>query len=275
MDETGAPAPATKTRLWRRHPVGFVAATLVGLVLALLIAAAAGAWWALRSERGSAWLLAALPGVQVEAPQGRLLGDFAARRVTIHLPGSADTVTLTGLAWRGLRVQRAAAPQWASVTLDALAAERVDLQLGPSKNTGPMQAPADLALPIALDLRALRIGELHANALGAQPIRELVAQLQLGANQGAEHRIGAFSLGWDRLQISGAAQIASAAPMALAAQVALRQQAEGALPGWSANAALTGPLAAPVLQATLRAAPSPQHPAQALDARATLRPFAA
>ncbi|MEO7709643.1 MAG: translocation/assembly module TamB domain-containing protein, partial [Caldimonas sp.] len=99
--------------------------------------------------------------------------------------------------------------------------------------------------------------------------------LHLSANNGAEHRIGPFSLAWDRLQASGEATIASAAPMALDAKVALQQQAGAALPAWVASTTLTGPLAAPVLQAMLRAAASPERPAQTLDARATLRPFAA
>lgn len=272
MDAANAPMAAVPAP--RRRRLGWrVAGALLLLVLVLLAGLVGGGWWAVRSESGSAWLLSMLPGVQVEAPQGRLLGDFAARRVVVQIPGGG-AVTLHQLAWRGLRIERASAPRWLRVRLDALGAERIDIALVPSRSTEPTQAPTDLQLPIELDLRALRVGELHASALGAQPIRELAARVQLGANQGAEHRVDGLALTWDRLRASGNLRIASAGPMALDASIALAQQAAEALPAWNASATLSGPLAAPQLQATLRAAPSPQRPAQALDARATLRPFA-
>ncbi|MEP7101991.1 MAG: translocation/assembly module TamB domain-containing protein [Burkholderiales bacterium] len=276
MDETRTPAAAPI----RRRRVGLVvAAALLGFVIALLIAIAAAGWWAVRSESGSAWLASLLPGVQIEGAKGRLIGDFSARRMTIHLPGGNDTITLNELAWRGLRVERAGSPRWLRITIDALEAKRVDLALAPSKNSEPIKAPTDLALPIELDVRALRVGELHAAALGAKPIRELSARVQLGANGGTEHRIEQLTLAWDQLKASGDARIATSGPMALDASIALAQQAAESLPAWTANASLAGPLAAPVLNATLRAEPvnskGAERPAQALDARATLRPFAA
>ena len=246
----------------------------LGLTLALLLAAlVATAWWSVRSERGSAWLLSVLPGVQVEAPRGRLLGDFDAKRVVVHWPGGS--ATLAGVAWRGLAVERAAAPLWLRIGIDSLAIERIDVALAPATNSEPLTAPADLRLPIELDLRALRIGELHAAALGAEPLRELHAHVHLGANQGAEHRVDQLTLAWDRLQAQGDARIASTAPLALQARLDLAQQAAATLPPWSASATLAGPLAAPLLQATLRAAAGPDRPAQAVDVRAALRPFAA
>ncbi|MEP7297148.1 MAG: translocation/assembly module TamB domain-containing protein [Burkholderiales bacterium] len=254
-------------RAWR------VAAAVVLAIVALIAIAATTLWWSVRTERGSAWLLTLLPGVQVEAPRGRLLGDFDAQKVVVHLPGGPNTVTLTGLAWRGLSVTRASAPLWASVRIDSLEIERIDLALAPS--TEPAKAPADLALPIELDLRALHVGAVHAAPLGPQPLRELRAQLHLGANGGAEHRIDQLTLGWDRLQASGELHVGSAAPMPLTASLRLAQLGADALPPWNASATLTGPLAAPLLQATLRAAPSSADRAeQTLDARGTVHPFA-
>ena len=64
--------------------------------------------------------------------------------------------------------------------------------------------------------------------------------------------------------------------MTLAATLRLTQQAgSDTLPGWNASATLAGPLAAPLLQATLRAAAARKRPAQSFDLRATLRPFEA
>ncbi|MEP6875593.1 MAG: translocation/assembly module TamB domain-containing protein [Burkholderiales bacterium] len=244
------------------------------LAIALLSAVAvASVWWSVRSERGSAWLLTLLPGVQVDAPSGRLLGDFSAKQVIVKLPGGSNTFTLTGLAWKGLTVERASSPRWLRIDIAELEIARIELAFGATKGK-PLKAPSDLSLPIELELRALHVGELHAAALGAQPIRELRAHLHAGANGGAEHRIDGLALSWDRLQASGDARIASAAPMSLTATLQLAQQAADTLPPLRARATLAGPLAEPLLQATLRAAEAPGRPAQALDVRATLRPFA-
>jgi translocation and assembly module TamB len=272
LDMPAAPAAPPRGRAMRAL-VG-VATTL--LVVALLLGALVGTgWWAAHSPRGSAWLLSVLPGVQVEEPQGSFIGDFSARRVVIPLPGGSDKVTLGDLRWKGLTVERMPSPLWLRIKADSLSAARVDLALAPSQSTEPLKAPADLKSPIELDLRAVHVGELYAAALGEQPIRALDAQVHIGANAGAEHRIDGLALTWDRLQAKGEARIASTAPMTLAASVNLAQQAAATLPAWNASATLAGPLAAPALQATLRASPSDQRPAQALDAHATLRPFAA
>ena len=257
-----------------RRAVGWAALAIVMAIALALAALATGGWWSLRSERGSAWLLSQLPGLQVDGARGRLLGDFDAQRVVVQLPGGG-TLTLTGIGWRGLQVERGAAPLWGRIVIDSLEIARVDLVLTPTGPSEPLKAPADLRLPIEFELRALHVGALHSAALGAQPVRELRAHVHLGANAGAEHRVTGLALAWDRLQAHGDARIASDAPMALTASVQLSQQAAADLPPWSANATLTGPLAAPALNATLRAAAATGRPEQSLDARATLRPFAA
>lgn len=241
----------------------------------LILASVSGGWWAVRSEGGSAWLLSVLPGVQVEKPRGKLFGDFEARRFVFHLPGGSSTLSIDRLAWRGLVVERAASPLWVRIGLESLSADRVDLALAPSSSGTPMKAPTDLQLPVELDLHSLRIGELHLAALGAQPIRDLSAQVHLGAEGGNLHRIDHLALGWGGLQLRGDARIAARGPLALTAGLGIAQAAVGALPSWSASVALNGPLASPTLLATLSAEPSADRPAQSLDARATLHPFAA
>jgi translocation and assembly module TamB len=251
-----------------------VASAIAAALLALVIAVVAALWWGLRTEPGSAWLVSMLPGVQVEAPKGTLLGDFDAQRVVVRLPGGQDTVTLTEVGWRGLTLRRAAAPAWVHIGIESLAARRVDVAITPSKSTSPLQAPADLRLPVEVDLRSLRVGELHASTLGQHPLRDIAARVQLGADAGATHRVERLMLGWDRLQASGDARIDTTAPMALSATIRLSQQAAAALPAWDASATVEGPLAAPRLQATVRAAATSERPPQTLDARVTLRPFA-
>ncbi len=298
---TAAPAPASAAAPRRRSGMAVVSigvATLLVSVVMALAALVATAWWAVGSERGSAWLLAALPGVEVTAPKGRLVGDFEAQQVTIRLPGGGGgvggggSVVMTGIGWHGLSVARTTAPRWFRIGIEELHASRVDVVLKPATPPEPLALPANLQLPVEFELRALRIDALHLAALGDTPLRDLQARLHLGAAAGAEHRIDDLALRWGRLRASGSARIAAAAPMALDAALALVQDAAPAppaapatagaptppiaptLPAWRAQATLTGPLAAPVLQATLSALPSAQRAAQALVANATLRPFA-
>ncbi len=270
LPPTATPPPAKKSRRRLWVLLGG-AATLAVLVVAL----ASTIVWALRSESGTAWLLTLIPGVQVDAPKGLLIGDFEAARVQLKLPGGGDTVTLANVGWHGLALTRGDAGRWLHVVIDELHAGRVDVVMGPSKSKEPLRQPADLQLPLELDVRALRVADLHLSALGDKPLVDVQARLHLGANGGAEHRVEQLSLGWDRLQARGTARVASDAPMQLEAALGLAQGALGALPAWSAGITLTGPLAAPVLLATVRTEAAPKQAAQSLDAHATLRPFAA
>jgi len=259
-----------RTRRLLAWGLGGSLATLVLLVVALL----GTVWWSVRSESGSAWLTSLLPGVTIESPRGTLVGDFDAKRILVPLPGGGQ-VTLTGVAWRGLTLQRTASTLWLRVAIDSLEIARIDIALAPATDNQPLQPPSNIASPIELELRAVRVGEVHAAALGASPLRDLRAHVHIAARDGAEHRVDALSLVWDRLQASGDARIATAAPLTLNAALKLAQQGADTLPAWSASASLNGPLAAPMLKATLRADAAAGRPAQALDLQAALHPFAA
>ena len=70
-DAPTPPAPAPTEARRRLHALRIALGALLSLVV-LGVALLGAATWALRSESGSAWLVALLPGVQVEAPRGRL-----------------------------------------------------------------------------------------------------------------------------------------------------------------------------------------------------------
>jgi len=268
------PGPIEPAKKKPRHGLRWLLAGVATLVVVLAALASCIAW-ALRSEAGTAWLLTLLPGVQVEAPKGLLLGDFEARRVQLKLPGSNDSITLANVGWRGLTWARGDAGSWLHVVVDDLHAGRVDVVTTPSKTSEPLRQPADLKLPLELEVRTLRVDSLHLSALGEKALEQVQGRLHLGAGGGSEHRVDQLSLGWDRLQARGTARIASNAPMQLDAALGLAQSVYGALPAWSASVSLNGPIAAPVLLATVRTQAAPQQAVQSLDARATLRPFAA
>ena len=276
----------------RRRWLGWSAA--LGVLSLILIAASLSTalWWAVRSEAGSAWLVSRLPGIEVTAPRGVLLGDFETERVVVQLSGN-DQVVLTGLGWRGLQVVRSPAPGlWARVALADLHATRIDVLLSPSDGpqTPPWAGPSRLHLPVQLDIEALHVGALYASALGDTPLRELHARVQLGTADGEAHRIDALSATWDRLQASGTARIATRAPFAVDVKldVSQVQAAPGlttaavppaappiALSAWQAALTLIGPLNAPTLNASVQSPATATHPAQSLTAQAGLRPFAA
>ncbi|HJV64026.1 MAG TPA: translocation/assembly module TamB domain-containing protein [Albitalea sp.] len=276
MDEHASPTPpALPPRYrWRRR-MAWLIGGVVALAVALLLAAGSGVWWTLRSEAGAAWLLSRLPGLQISGGKGRLWGDFEAERLEFALPGGGKVV-MTGVGWRGLSLHHAPWTTYRTrVAMSELHASRVEIVLpaGPAKpSAGP---PANLKLPVELEVGALHIGELHTAALGERPVRDLRAQVHLGAQFGMVHRIDLLSMAWDRLKAEGSVRIAAAAPLALDAQVALAQVAPEDGGAWRAHAQLEGPLAQPALRATVRARARGSRPEQSLDLRATLRPFEA
>lgn len=118
---------------------------LVALLLALVVAGGAGgAAWLLRSEDGSRWLLARVPGVDVQGLQGALLSErFAAERLVIRWgTGGQQSVAIDGLRAEGMHWQWHPAPgAWLGLKAASLQARKIDVQTGPP---GP-QPPTLLA----------------------------------------------------------------------------------------------------------------------------------
>ncbi|HLO93823.1 MAG TPA: hypothetical protein VK195_05860, partial [Burkholderiaceae bacterium] len=118
-----------------------------GLVLPAVVGTAAlGGIWLMGTEAGTAWLLRQAPDlISADAPQGRLLGDFSARQLRLHLPGGTD-LQFDGLRWQGLRLGWHESPQfWARLTADSLRADRLEVRWKPSDT--PSTPLTDLRLP--------------------------------------------------------------------------------------------------------------------------------
>ena len=286
------PATAPRRRRWARWTAALLLVALVFTTgLALL------AWWGLRSEAGTAFVMRQLPNVRIEGAKGALLGDYSAERVTVTIPGSGARLVLVNARWRGLRTSRSPfSGAWLRLQIDELTADRAEWLAGTSPAASdPLKAPATLRLPIELQIGALQVGEVDAAALGDRPLRDVRAAIHLGAEAGALHRLDGLRLNWDRLAATGSLRIATAGDMAVAAQIALTPlrgdaavapaAAAASVPAgapptsergtepkpaaassldallerldWRAEATLAGPLAAPQLKVTLRTPASP------------------
>ncbi|MEO8122719.1 MAG: translocation/assembly module TamB domain-containing protein [Burkholderiales bacterium] len=275
------PPPRRRPALRWTRVLGLTLAPIV-LAFGLLWAAL---WWMLHDESGTRWLLYVLPGVTVIAPSGSLLGDFAAERVEIALPGApsgaaqGDRIVISGLRWSGLGLAwPEAVTSWARISAESVQAERVDVQITGNPDAPPLALPLNLALPVELELSALHIGALFATPLGEEPLRDLNASLKLGADRGAAHRIDGLTFAWDRIVVHGDARLDTTRPFAVESQLAIKPGAvkdDDALPPFDATLTLHGPLERLALQATLRGASNQAGAVpQTLDLDATLLPFA-
>lgn len=268
-DPSAAPAPApapAPVRRRRRWPW-----VIAGALALVLLVAGSGLWWVLRQERGTAFLLSRLPGVEVVRPRGTLWGDFGADEVRVRF-GDGGQLRLVRVAWTALSVSpRTAGPAWATVSFDRLAADEAWLTLPKAKETTRTPPPTQLTLPVELIVRRLQLGALHAAPLGDVPVRDLSAAIHLGADRGRLHRVDDLSVARGPLQASGFAHITATAPMPSDVQLQLRQSATGGFPGWQAGLQLQGPLAQAGLRGRLQTA---TQPAQTLTLDAVVRPFA-
>jgi translocation and assembly module TamB len=271
LDADAAPPPLTGKP--RRRRLALLLAT--GLLLPVLIAIGlSGTLWALKSPAGSAWLLSQLPGLQVEAPEGSLLGDFSARRLSYRLPGGQDRISISGLRWQGLGLSWSDSPQlWGQLKIARLQADSVVVDLAPSAE--PARPPSDLRLPLGVRVGALQVGEIGGSSIGAQPLRGLRGSLDLGADGGRIHRVRIDTLQWDRLRLGGTASALTGGTMDVKAALTLQPTAMAPasnapkLPDWRGSVGLAGPLR------DLRAQVQLQAAGQSLRADARLQPFAA
>lgn len=256
----------------RRRVLRWLAGALVALLVLAAVALAA-LLWAVRSSSGSAWLLEHVPHLTVTAPQGSLVGDFAAERIAIEFPGSG-VLRLDRPRWHALSSARGEGGRWLSLHIETLHADRVSW-LGASESTAtnePARSPASLRIPLELEVGAASVDELRVGADDATAISALHARVHLGAEGGARHRFDDLAAQRERVHASGSATIGADAPFGVAAHVALAASDGATLP-WQATADASGPLDRLDVQATARVTADGGRPAQSLAAHAVVRPL--
>ncbi|VXD01325.1 Translocation and assembly module TamB [Pseudomonas sp. 8Z] len=204
---------------WLKYSLGGLLAVL--LVLAVALGALLG------SAAGSRWLLAHVPGLQVQGFDGRLGGTWQADELLWQQDGIRLELHDLDMAWSPLCLLRL------TLCLDRLHVARasVDWPTAASADNGAVHLP-DIALPLRVQLGDIRLAELRL--AGQAPLSDL--SLVANWDEGGVHlqRLTAqrddFSLelsgelapsaGWP-LTLSGRAQLPAVdgQPWALALQV--------------------------------------------------------
>jgi translocation and assembly module TamB len=260
------------SRRWLRWLGGSVTAlvVLVALVFVLL-------WWAVRNATGSAWLVTLVPQLTIVAPRGSLLGDFAAERIDINLPGTSGVLRLDAPRWHSLDASRGDHGRWLHLTIATLHADRVTLLRSPNPAPATNEQsspPSTLRLPVEIEIQEASVDELRLGAADDAPtLRAVRGRIHLGDQGGTQHRFDALTAMHEQATASGSATIAADAPFEIGARLALASSES--TPAWQASASADGPLESLNVAATARVSPSPTHAAQSLDAKAVVRPFAA
>ncbi len=238
-------------------------------VLGLPLAGLLAVWAVLHSERGTAWLLAGVPNLQVTAPRGALLGtDFAAQKLTLRWDQGRQWLEIEGLQWTGAQWRWwLRSGTWVGVQADRLEARRVTLHTGPATGK-PAVLPGSLTLPLEARIELLRVEHLVIDQLPAW--HHVTGRWALGAQQGAVHRVDQLAFQWEDLQVSGDASINTRGPFTAQGRWAVKGIAAVA---WEGDLAASGPLQALDLQARLRAPALPSGLKPSLDATVQLKPF--
>ncbi|HEY9108982.1 MAG TPA: hypothetical protein VIN58_20070, partial [Roseateles sp.] len=229
---------------------------MLGLAVLVVLLAATVAWL-LRSESGGAWVMARLPGVKIEAPEGSLMGNFRAKRLLLSWAGGE--AELRGLHWAGLGVS----PSQGVLLARELTVEEVLIRTQPS--TSPAVEPPELSLPLGVHIPKVYIGTLSW-APDQPPLRALAAEINLPRR--GTHHVKLTGARWQHLLLSGEAKVDSAAPLQTEATLTVQQSEATDLP-WVAVSAARGPLARLTAKAELEAA----H--QTLKVEGQVLPFSA
>ena len=148
--------------------LGWSLATLLGLLLLVGM----GVSMLLGTAGGSRWLLAQVPGVQVEGFQGRLGGRWQAEQLSWTQDENSVLVIQPRLDWSAGCLLRM------TLCINDLTAERIELVFPPGPEeeaSGEPYSLPDIQLPLELKVLQVDLGSLHLNG------NELLQAAQLRA----------------------------------------------------------------------------------------------
>lgn len=291
----GPPPQGPQPQPGRRGGRWLLVAAVAGVLLLLALMIGAGTW-AWRSDAALMRLVPWVPGLSISGQQGRPTGGpFSAQR--LQWQGGHRLVVIEGLAWDDAQWSwRPYTGAWVGVRLVNARAVRIQVLNTPDAGVTaqPAGPPTNLQWGLELQAPGLRVTRFEWDAQA--PITELVADVHLGAANGAEHRIEGLGLRREGLAVSGQAvvgtrdglpvqatlKLAAVAPVASASAPASAPAAASspAAQVWQADVQATGKLQRLLVQAHVSQAASAsagEGAGKSGNARvqATLAPFAA
>ena len=148
---------------------GLKIAGLVVLVLVLLVVVTLGV--ILGTQTGSRWVLAQVPGLQVDNFNGRLGAQWSADHLLWEQGTSRVEVTRPIFAWSPGCLTRM------TLCIDQLQADQVSLQFPPSEDSssGPISLP-ELKLPLAIEVGVIKVGNVLFNGIEQLKGLQIAAQ---------------------------------------------------------------------------------------------------
>lgn len=203
--------------------------TLLGLILLVLIVTAV----LLGTASGSRWLLGQVPGLTVEAFEGRLGQRWQAERLIWEQGGSRVEVQQPRLAWSPACLLKR------TLCIDELVTGDIDLSFPPSEPdpaAEPFSLP-ELDLPLALKVEHIEIGRVTLNE--SEQVRNLYLQANWRADGLDIQRLDLRRADVD-LSVTGRLQPSGAWPLQLQGQVALQSPADEQ--PWALQLAVEGEL---------------------------------
>ncbi|MEP3588245.1 MAG: translocation/assembly module TamB domain-containing protein [Marinobacter sp.] len=170
---------------------------------------------ALNTDKGTAWTLEKIPGLQTEAAYGSLLGQWQAERLEWQGYGVGVTVKSPEVDWSPTCLFQL------TVCLDTLKASRIEITVQPSdteeQSGGGITLP-DINLPLAVEVKDVALGELTVN--GGR-IWDSVALKTSGSGASLNIDQASYVLGDLRVNASGWAEMRRDWPLDLNVKVDL------------------------------------------------------
>ena len=192
-----------------RRPLKWLAAAVLGLLLLFGTAL----WGMLGTQAGSRWLLAQVPGLQVDNFRGRLGNAWKADALLWQQGETRVQLQQLDLAWSPSCLLRL------TLCIDRLHLQQAALDLPPSTEPSgePFSLPS-LNLPLRLQLGDIRLGELRLDGEGQLSDLELIASWN---EQGVELQRLALQRDDLRLDLSGSLTPQGDWPLALSGRLQL------------------------------------------------------
>ncbi|MDQ6621168.1 MAG: hypothetical protein M3Z31_15985, partial [Pseudomonadota bacterium] len=238
---------------------------VLGSIAGILLILGGTVAWLLGTSSGLSTLLGlgarfGLPQITAQGLEGSALGPIDAKNLHIEGPGYAITLVNLHMAWtpEALRNGR--------VEVQDLVASRLIVETSGANNE-PLQLPADLRLPYAVDVAHLRVGVVEHVVKGTGQSSIVARDLEASfASDGAHHKLSNLSVRAAGVSVQGNAQLTGVRPFAVNA--ALDVQGIDATPPWRAHVTAAGVLERLQVSAT--------GSGQGFEGtgEATLRPFA-